>query len=513
MKKFRILAMAFAAMAIVSCQKDGAETPGNGEQLTGPTYATFNFNIGTSTYADADYNPDTNPGATADDAKDATVGPIQLLIFNAASQALEHNSVVTKGQTSKTVLLTAGQKKIFFVANTEKLTTLTAAIEPAAFVVGTATLSDFYKLNFSAGTPQQIVTDKTTARTFSFKNLYEQSNATAGSLAGLPMSNTNGITYTLAAGVTEAQASAGTAIKDGVSPTNTFSVQLYYMVAKARLVLAADILNTTATTKPFISDVTYTIRNLARVTNYIQNVPTANNPQSYYYNYDKTLQTDFNADFDYASALTVPVTTTAANYLYVPENNHSSILRGQSSYFAIKAFFNPTIITAVAYDLTTKVSYTYTVPTTTARNYIYTTKEVQGIPAGTYFATVALFQEAAWMMQNNAPFVEATHREDAKKLVTDPTSTAPTVGGDYMSFTGCNSYYRLDLGVGTGATTQYGVLRSNKYDATINKITGPGVPSEQDLITDPEKPVSARTYVSATIIPAVWTPLTQSGDL
>lgn len=518
MKQIKFFAMALAALTIVSCSKEqiGGDNGGGGDELSTPTYATFKFNIGgAGSKAAADFDPTTKPEA---DAADAKIGTLQLLIFNSASQALEFNGILDPNTTSKTVLLTAGKKKIFFVANSDKLTDYNTAIDPTTFKPGNAasTLAEFNKMNFSAGIPQKITEDQTGDRTFDFSNLYSLSNETVGSEAGLPMSNTNETTYTLKAGITEEDAQGGTAVTSGESNTNTFKIQLYYMTAKARLVLAANVLSAgDETKKPVISDVKYSIRNLARATNYVQNVPTANSPQSYYYSFLGTTQAAFDAEFDYASNINVPTTETAGNYLYVPENNHSMLLRGQSSYFAINANFEPVVISKVEYDINTKVKYTYTKLATADanKNYIYTTKDVEGIAAGTYFATVAMFEEAAWMMKNGLPFVEATHREAAKALVADPTSTKPTVGGDYLSFTGAKSYYRIDLGEGVGADTQYGVLRSNKYDATVNKITGPGMPSEEDLVVDPENPVSARTYISATITSAAWKPISQSADL
>lgn len=516
MRIANFFAVALAALTIASCSKEeigGSNNGGNVEGVNTPTYATFKFNIGgAGSRATGDFDPTENPEK---DVADAQIGRLQLLIFNAASQALEYNGVMAAGETSKTVLLTAGKKKIFFVANTDKLTDYTNAITPAAFAPGTKTLADFYAMNFSAGTPQQIVKNQDAAtRTFDLSELHELSNTTAGSEAGLPMSNTNEVTYTLVAGVSEGDAQGGTATADGTSATNTFKVQLYYMIAKARLALAGGVLSGGDDVKPVVKDVFYSIRNLARATNYVQNVPTAGSPQSYYYTSTFADQAAFNAEFDYASNIKVPATETAGDYLYVPENNHSMLLRGQSSYFAIKATFEPVVISAVAFDVKDKVKYTKKklAEADANKNYIYTTQDVQGIPAGTYFSTLSLFEEAAWMMKNGIPFTEA-NRDEARALITAPTSIEPTVGGDYMSFTGANSYYRVDLGDGVGADTQYGVLRSNKYNATINKITGPGVPSEEDLIVDPTDPVSARTYISATIIPAEWKAISQSADL
>lgn len=501
MKKF--FAMALAALAIVSCSKsiDDENPLEGGEDINSPTYATFKFNIGSGSRAAADYDPTAKPDQ---DAADSKIENIQLLIFNATSKALEHNVKVTGN--AATVLMTAGKKKMFFLANSDKLTVYTTAIAPGVFNK-TKTLDEFYALNFSAGTPQaSTVNTATDARTFNFSALYTLASVNAG----LPMINTNELTYTLKAGVTEAQAQGGapTASDTGESLTNSFAIMLHFMTAKAGLKLDAGVLSAgdVDTKKPVITDVKYSVHNLARVSNYVQNY-VASKPQSYYFSMKFENAAAYAAEFDGASAITVPATAAITDYVYVPENNGTVMDRGQSSYFAIQATYEPVVINRVDYNLNAKVAYTYVALATADavnKNYIYTLTDVQGIPAGSYFATVVLFEEAAWMMKNSKPFVEADHRTEAEGLVLPEY---------YQQFLGAKSYYRLDIGKGTGADTEYGVLRGNRYEATVNKITGPGAPKAEDLDKDPEKPVSAKTYIHATIVGAQWTPITQSADL
>lgn len=499
MKITKFLALAFAALAFASCTKSTTDDNNDGgQEINSPTHATFKFNIKNGTRAAADFDPVTTP---EQDATDKKIGRLQLLIFNATTQALEFNEVVT-GATTKTVLLTAGKKKIFVVTNSDKLTAYNTAIDPATFVVGAAntTLSDFYALQFNAGTPQKL--GESATRTFDFSGLYGQSTSSTG----LPMSNTNEITYTLAAGVAETTATGGTPVNGGTSPTNTFNIQLYFMTAKANLKLASGVLNSAAG-KPIIKDVSFSVRNLARKTNYVQNVPTVGNPQSAYFTFTGATQAAFDTEFDYASNISVPLTETASNYLYVPENNNALLQRGQASYFAIKATYEPEVHTDAVYDINTKVIYTTkALAASGSKDYIYTTGDVEGIPAGTYYSTVEIFAKDAWIRKNGKVYIDADHSAEAMQIIADK-------GNPYQPFFNATSYYRVDLGAGDASTTEYGVLRSNKYNATINKITGPGVPSEGDLVTDPENPVSAKTYISATILAAEWSTVNQSADL
>lgn len=500
MKITKFLALAFAALAFASCTKSTSvdNNEGGGQEINSPTHATFKFNIKNGTKAAADFDPVTIPEQEATDKK---IGKMQLLIFNATTQALEFNEVVT-GATTKTVLLTAGKKKIFVVANSDKLTAYNTAIDPATFVVGAVntTLADFHALQFDAGAPQKLGAPAT--RTFDFSGLYGQSSSSTG----IPMSNTNEITYTLAVGVDETTATGGTAVNGGISATNTFNIQLYFMTAKANLKLATGVLNTAAG-KPVIKDVQFSIRNLARKTNYVQNVPTAGNPQSAYFTFNGATQADFDAEFDYASNISVSLTETASDYLYVPENNNALLQRGQASYFAIQATYEPEVHTDAVYNINSKVTYTTkALAVSGSKDYIYTTGDVEGIAAGTYYSSVTVFAKDAWIRKNGKAYADADHSDEAMAIITG-------AGNPYQSFTNATSYYRVDLGAGDGSATEYGVLRSNKYNATINKITGPGVPSEDDLVADSENPVSAKTYISATILPAEWSTVSQSADL
>ena len=86
---------------------------------------------------------------------------------------------------------------------------------------------------------------------------------------------------------------------------------------------------------------------------------------------------------------------------------------------------------------------------------------------------------------------------------------------DYLVFTDAQSWYRLDIGArAVGETnTNYGVLRGKAYTAAITNITGPGLPNEEDLFEEPEKPVDAKTYINVTIEAKGWEAIYQWQDL
>lgn len=494
--------MAVAAVAMLSCNKSTQVGPGNGEEIGEPTYTTFKLNIAGQTMVSADYNPADAEAGVADEQK---VGTIQMLIFSAGSGALEFNEIVT-GSNTKTVLLTAGRKKIIFLANHNKLTDLMTGVDPTTFKIGTGTMDALKTLAFTAGTPQPVGTDVMDSRSFNFKNLYDLSAAGAGR----PMSTSNEITYIIKPGVSEADSKKMESTSEtGESANNNFTIQLDYMVAKASLKVALGVLNIGADkAKPVITDVKFAVRNLPKWTSFVQNVPLAGQvPQSYYYNHKWTDAAAYAAEFDAASTPNVSVTETQSPYVFILENNAPNINRGQSSYFIIQATYKPAqLITKVEHDVNLKVKYTYTDfgdITPAQAGYVYTLADIAGVATGTYFATLALLEEAVWISTFDKAFT-AANRDEAKGLVNET---------QYAEFKSTTSFYRLDIGDGNGSDTKLGVLRGNQYNAMVTKITGPGVPSQEDLVTDPEEPVSSKTYITATIKAAEWNTITQEGEL
>lgn len=511
-KTFKFFMMAaIVAAGFTACSseevvpnKGGDETGGDGTA----TYATFNLTL-KETKATT-YDPPTQGSALDNPTNDNLLAysDVRLLIFNAATQALEYNDVF--GTARKTVLVQAGNKKIFVFANTAgDLSTQFAAV--SALVVGTATLTDFYNITYDAGTPQALgATGLPATRTFNIEPLHKHANT---GTTGLPASNTNAIEYVLLPNIEEATAAAGTTSNTGSSTTNSFNIELLYMIAKGRLYLGDLEANLTTGTPHAVSNITYTIRNLARKTNFVQNV-VASVPRSYYYT-DYSITTtaaEFLLDFDLASAMqTAPITTTPGNYLYVPENNNQLLRRGQSSHFVIKATFKPGVVVTDASYSTSGINFeTKTLDLSGSLDYLFTLEEIAGIPSGTYFTDLNTLQKAAWLYTYNSPWIgDAGQLAQAQALI-----GAADQDTKFYSFVNATSWYRLDLGTSTsGSNLVPGVLRGKAYNARINSITGPGLPDENKVELKPEEPVVSMTYISATIEVKDWEPVYQVGEL
>lgn len=544
MKHFAILPLA-AAVLLFGCSKDNSNG-GKGIPEGEKTYATFNFNLGAKAKGYVDFEPTPQTEDATNEALIGT-GDLYILVFNATNKALEYKARV-EGNTH-TALLTSGQKKIFVLANIAnvegKLQTVDmsdlsadgAAATYAGLTEGTTTLDDFYKIAFNAGTPQAhdinkynyVDDEDNVERTFSVIPLYTLVDE--GTL-GLPMSNHNGNIFTLKPGITEDL--ANTPISDvadiptyGTEQYNRFKVELDYMGAKARLIADMDAINAKQDIA-YIDYPRYTVKNLAKFTSLVQNYVAA--PQSIYHNMNFALVSNYAAFVDQASTASAnvwPATNVDGDdcpYIYVPENTNANLLRGQSSFYALNVTYKPNnIVTKVKFNkLTDNVdvietqSYDniYNIANAASEGateyigdvYVYVPVAIEGIPAG-FYQSAELLTEAVWMskygMDINDPASTYVY-EDAHNAL---------VSGKYKSFVNAQSWYRIDIGVGSGSATKYGVLRGNAYTATVNNITGPGVPTEKELFEEPQDPVLARTYINVTIVAKGWSYKTQGIDL
>ena len=524
MRKLFFMA-ALAAMTLVSCNKDNENIGPGGIPDGESTYASFAFNSA-KTRAIADFNP---LGVLADDAGDEVIDAagqdLYIIVFNAGGVMESFTEVVNNPQT---VLVTAGSgKRIFVLANMANiesslvattgaptLNTAASSINIAAIQAG-ITYADFMAIAFNAGTPQAFdVTKNTTGRTFSVLPLSTQVGGTYS--LGLPMSNSNRYTFDFAPNVTETQAeSATTPSTSGSNPDNRFSIALDYLSAKARLYVNL------AGMPQTIADITnpaYTIKNLAKFTSLSQNV-VGGAPRSIYHSHvwgvGSQNQATFQPHIDQASNVLLDPEVALANspFIFVPENTHANLLRGQSSFYALNVTYEPnTIIETVGFNPLSSVS-TYTtdaygnIYSGTGNTYVYVTDAtVLGDITTPFFASVELLAKAYWQNQNNVEATVTNGYVEAAVVSTLTTNEA------YKTYLDAQSWYRIDMGIGnTAASTVYGVLRGNAYTATIDNITGPGEPSEEDLFDNPDDPVVARTYINVTIKAAEWYPVTQNG--
>ncbi|MDH6321727.1 hypothetical protein M2463_003767 [Parabacteroides sp. PH5-13] len=512
-----IVAAGFTACSseeVTPIDPNNPETPNQEEA----TYATFLLNLN-ETKATT-YDPSSSGSAAENDANDGDLSysDVRLLIFDSQTKALEINEVFTDAR--KTVLVQAGNKKIFTIANTMGAlkTACWDKLDATNFAPGSKTIEDFYAIVYDAGTPQALGAALPTTRSFNFEPLHKHARSTKG----LPASNSNAIEYELNPNIERDEAHNGALVDEtnatpGKSATNSFKISLTYMIAKARLYLGDTEANLT-TNGDAVSNITYTIRNLARKTNFVQNV-VAGVARSYYYS-DYTINTtasEFLQDFDMASAMqTTAITTTAGNYLYVPENNNQLLRRGQSSHFVIKATFKPGQVITDATYTTSGIKYTTTdLDNSGSLDYVYTVAEViEGMPAGMYYTDLATLQKAAWLYKNNAEWKNTAAQIAEAEALVDATDEKTAGGELYYQFFNAESWYRLDLGESTtGSNLKPGVLRGKAYNAKINSITGPGVPGEGEVEKDPEQPVVSMTYISATIEVKAWDVVSQVGEL
>ena len=466
--KLKFVLTAFAAVAMfAACEEqaliDGPDGPGGkkdpSDDISGKTTATFVLNLkkqgGTPAPAPGtklpnSYAPDREgfTGHTAADEQLINTSDVRLMIFDNTTQVLEYNGMfVSSGgaatSATATVVVTAGSKKIFVFANAGP--TLTSAYGTQTFdnlfdtyLVDVTTLTDFYNSAvFDAGIPQYVPTfDATTdARTFDISQLHTQ-----GSGFGFPASTTNQYSYQLKANIseTDSQSNPGGEVLNGTTYTqdyNNFTISLVFMLAKARLTY-----NSTVTTTPTaeISTILYSIRNLAKTTNYVMNV-VGNLARSFYYGltfsndatglsfaslpttYPKlpTQYSHFLEDFDGAATISQPAlpyvapSTNTAPFLYVTESTNAPILQGQVPYYAISAKYMPKdVVATVTWDpvaATQKTAMTtldIQSSTFTNMNYYYLRGDFSGpggtIVAGTCFKDRDLMRQAVWLVMNGS---------------------------------------------------------------------------------------------------------------
>jgi len=564
MKKLFVVGAAIAALAMFSCSKENSE-PGardkDGNLMpAGTSFASFSFNIPTSGgKAPVEFEPQ---AITADDIADSKIDftDLYMLVFDMSGTngILEYAAPVTQNPLTK--LLRAGNKKIFVLANigapsasanvqANLKSVNTSTLAPSAtlapfssLVEGSTTYAEFLQIAFDAGTPQIYSVDKTGTRTYDLRPLSNRLSATLG----LPMSNSNASTFVLMANISETDASNagnGTPVANGSQAYNRFVINLDYMGAKARLAMDQSAASFVGKTTADITLPVYSIKNLAKYTSLVQNVA-GSTPQSIYHSLLPFVdgvdipQSEFDKHFDQASTETIAVPAAPAGFIFVPENTSSSLRRGQSSFYALNVTYKPKfIVTEASWDVlalnankVTAVTKTYDAATVGGvanpggldggNKYIYDQTGVTDKNNVTcnFFANLRVYADMVWMTTYNMPMTDPSYSQAAAYALVgnDPGTGFVFIDPKVRIFTDAQSWYRIDIGETINATTtKYGVLRSNAYTATINDISGPGLPTEGELFTgigdddNPEDPLDALTFVDVTIVPAIWHPIYQ----
>ncbi|MDR1859628.1 MAG: fimbria major subunit [Bacteroidales bacterium] len=557
MKKIYLLtALIILGIAgLPSCVENDVSQQSSGSQLTEreTTQASFTLIPTPSTRAVTDFRSDTLSGSTADEATQANLvaSDLKLLIFDVQSDVLEIKQNFTTTSTI-TVLVKVGPKKIFVIGNVASLADKvgggTFNSKYTALTVGTTTLTQFRAMNFDAGVPQLYSINKaSSSRTFDLHVLAQP----AGGGGGLPVSNTEEITYDIEPDISAAQSQVPPGSNSGSSANNHFNIYLVYMTAKAKVDFLTTAVGNVAGGTAFVymggptpptGEPPYyphwTVKNLAKHTHYVQHF--SGSPQSYNYNFTGNNAADFAAEFDTGNNLDRRITaaiptadptdadTYRKHYVVTPENNSSkgnAIQRGQSSFYAIRLTFLPKeYIEDVNGGMSNNTfsatisptATTFSNPMTEApKSYLYLRKGIglsQYLQAETYWKdTVALFKaywhEKHYNAMSNTWTGSPTQVTQARsEFLADIVTVMGNGNRDeiYFVYKGWN-YYRIDIGEALGGGgMKYGVLRGNKYYATISNVTGPGYPEERYLYERPTDPVESYTYLTVDISVSPW---------
>ncbi|MDR1859633.1 MAG: hypothetical protein LBR06_01760 [Bacteroidales bacterium] len=551
MKKNLFFLLGIAALVgLSSCSSDETAGTVDTPQLKGePAYASFS--IATETKATVDF--DSTPLAQVDDEADdmrLVATDVWLFIFDVATGTLEKKQAFGSATTA-TVLVTAGSKKIFVTANTNALADITAtgAVSTTTYISkygawteGTTTLTAFLGEAYDAGTPQYYdVVKASSSRTFKLGPLTTQTTASQG----LPVGNSNELTYTIVPDITDTQSQAGTGSATGASANNHFAISLKFMSAKARIaLLTGSLIDGTAPYQTGTvltstgNEPKWTLKNQPKLTNYIEGFSAK--ATSYYYNFDGTTTlSDYTSRFDAANNIDVLIPTTYATdalfhasnekFLFTPDNNNykgNSIQRGQSTFYAIQLKYVPRkLINTITGHPTQALQFrvdSLIVPSGTTPSYTYLLASVGSsdyLQPGVFFADSLTLAKAIWMELHYDPSTNPWTGSSLQlaEAQTDLDNKIATVGlgardAIYYQFKNSTSYYRLDIGSKTGSAVTYGINRGNKYEATVSRVNGPGFPDEKYLFIDPEKPVVSNAYLTADITVLPWNPVPQYGE-
>ena len=589
--KTKFILAAFAAVTMfASCTEEALNPDGTKKgKDEGLTAVTFKLNLKQPEIKSkaADFLPDLPVGAAANEQ---LINPSQvhILIFNSETGVLEVKEPMTNNagntESSFTAVLEAGVKKIFVLANCDILGGDYAAWFAGLTVGNTYTLATFPGTGiFNAGAPQFVpFVDKTGNRTFDITPLYTQVGG-----FGLPASTTNQFSYKLNTGVGIGESVAADLTTDPMTldgttysqKDNGFEIDMYFMVSKARLTLDATALSYTAAK---IDNLTYSIHNMARRTSYILNVVGNQGRSAIFGNafsnssaaplvLDATTYANvipamhyldqFDSAIDADNETVGPYQLNiGSDFIFVPEATHGGMTKGMVPYYAITGDYLPkAVVNSVTWNPTAVPPLPKTVFTTLdysdpgyggSTDYVYIRKDIVGfggeIAQGTCFTTLALLQQAVWLVtQTNttSPAVgggwtaAAGQITDAMLLIGDCPPKIPTAAEylawplpnyGYYTFEGGQSWWRANVGgtidsplanpgpgeyygnftgvltFGNPDNDGWGTLRGVAYDATISEFKGPGVPYEWMLDTEKPEPLNAQTEVTITVKIMDW---------
>jgi hypothetical protein len=498
------------------------------------TNATFSFQLANNAGTKTVYPDNSDP---------QTVEEFRLLIFKTTDNTLEKDTVVPSG-TSLTLQLISGPKRIFVYANGGITTTGTPPVATApAYVETPATnaisnysdINGIYRLVATATPPSPP-----TGYFSDVPNLHPlYPNSGVGNPARFFFSSTvQQSVQTLDAGVSAI---------DSQDPTNNNNIviELLRPVAKIAITKSAASQPTNHVGTPLtkimtrdsagtITDVQYRFWSvnvgMYAFQNYVNGriatpeyLPTSADDTITLKNYyARELGSGTAPANNYIVIANRAGTPGAGSYYYIPENNPSTKMKGNTTIAEVQATFIPSKYHYVKYDLTTY-------PTHAGVNYVAGTETFTVYPAVDDAAATPLYDMYQFNGAGVTGLLENTlfAGQDAIKLVRkityhllNPTQPPKTniednayttisdtqIEGYFTKYTGGKAYYRLNLGKpdATGGTNDYTILRNFYYDAEITGFARIGENSPIKLITPVNEVLEGSTYLTVVITLRNW---------
>jgi hypothetical protein len=534
-----LLCAAIVAAGFTACSEDVTPIDQNGTDPVNvdplgvgqPTNATFSFKLMGSGASTKALNPDTQEGTTN------TVTEFRVLIFR-ADNTLEVDTArsIVSGDSLLTIPLQSGTKKVYVYANggtTDAYLTTPAKAAPIAAI---GDINGRYSFVTGTLSPGVYFTDLT-----NMHSLYPVSSGQKFFFSSVVKEATQGLLPGISA--------ADSKIPGGDNYINVF---LERAVAKVSITKSAtsDPNGVTGSTKILTRD------SAGIITDVNYKIWSANVAMYPFQNYDEfgrlvtpeyipTSATDTTALFNnYARALgngsgnayiaiadrsaanqNDPPLSGSGKYYYIPENNPSVKMKGNTTIAEVQATFTPTKNHYVRYNATAYPShfgvnynesqYTFTVypevtsdlTTTLGAGgdlYLFVRTGTLGLLENTLFAGTNAFELARRITYHiDNPTVAPITNINAAAYT---AVTEADVLKYFIKYTAGKAYYRLNLGEQTGTNqNDYTIKRNWYYDANITGFAKLGDNSPTKLIEPINEILEGPTNLSVHIIIRDWT--------
>ncbi|MDR1918327.1 MAG: Mfa1 family fimbria major subunit [Tannerellaceae bacterium] len=500
-----LVCAAFLAAGITSCTREIIDGDlGKNQVKEGtPTYATFKFVIN---------GAGTKATAMIDDKNETeNIKDIRLLIFRTgATTTCEVNEVYDDSSSdweknkSKTVQLTSGAKRIFVIANAEKQTGIKAALD--GIKAGATTLDQFYDIAYDLGGGKVGNIDK----------LGELVDKTNGYVMSNAMGSNSAFILHGGIGIDES--------RKGTDKENNFNIEIQRAVAKTAVFYESESVLETTDKVGKLNEPHFMIRNLNRSLYLFQKFASdavdpklaTSIPRSPNYSWPtgSTPTTYDSLYFKNHSFVKIEKASDPSTRVYATENTSELPRNATTTYAAIVAEFLPKkgmIIESYKYnDLTNAFSAVTTnannAKTATTLYRLVNVGTSTGITANIFFTNKNLAYKAAYFIENKSD-KNFDLANAVKDLAWDGTK------GYIVEYEGGKSYYRLNLGEGSGTDFVAGMKRNYMYKAKITSFASIGMPKLEDLDKDPDKPIGQKTHVTASISVAKWNVVTTEHPL